>query len=224
MSDSRPESRPAANARGSISPAAAPRAPRPSTSPGATLRTPRRAALAIGVFALAVSIGTALAADRWIHVSVDEKGSDGQRVRVNVPLSVVEKIIPQIQDEHMSEGKLHLGDEEFDKVDLKAMWNALKETGDAEFVTIEGADQNVRVAREGDYFVVKVRESGEKRSTVDARLPLDVVDALMTGDGDELDLSAALRVLSRHEGDLVTVNDEDSHVRIWIDGRNTQPR
>jgi hypothetical protein len=224
MSDTRTESKPGeGHSRGRTIAAPPAGSDPPAASSRRSLGRPGRAALAIGALALAVIV-PALAADRWIHVRVDETGEKGERVRVNIPLSVVEKMLPEIQDEHLRGGKLQLGDKELDKVDLKAMWNALRETGDAEFVTIEGEDENVRVAREGDEFIVRVRKANSEQSTVDARLPLDVVDALMSGEGDELDLAAALRALSRHEGDLVTVNDEDSHVRIWIDGRNSQQR
>jgi hypothetical protein len=47
------------------------------------------------------------------------------------------------------------------------------------------------------------------------------VDALVSPTDGTLDLSAALKVLGeRGSGDLITVDDHDSHVRIWIDAHN----
>jgi hypothetical protein len=53
-------------------------------------------------------------------------------------------------------------------------------------------------------------------------VPFTVVDALLSGGKDELDLLAAVRTLGTI-GDtvLVTVNDKDSKVRIWVDSRST---
>jgi hypothetical protein len=52
------------------------------------------------------------------------------------------------------------------------------------------------------------------------KLPGAVVEALLAGDGEELDLAGALRALARHgKGELISVADGDETVRIWIDDR-----
>ena len=166
--------------------------------------------------------------DHWIHVRVEETGEKPESIRINFPIGLIEKVAPAIQDEHFRSGKVKLGDKTLESVDLRALWKAVKEAGDAEFVTVEGTDGNIRVAREGEYLVVKVQEGGREEGNgpgddggkVDARLPLDVMDALLSGEKDELNVLAALRALARHEGELVSVNDEHSTVRIWIDGAN----
>jgi hypothetical protein len=45
-----------------------------------------------------------------------------------------------------------------------------------------------------------------------------VVSALLSGEGEEVNLDAALDELSRHgQGEILTVHSEDETVRIWID-------
>jgi hypothetical protein len=89
---------------------------------------------------------------------------------------------------------------------------------DMTFVTVEDRGENVRVWKQGGYLMVEVREHGDE-STVDVRIPGSVVDALLSGEGDELDVAAALTALAAHgEGELVTVNDSRDRVRIWVDG------
>jgi hypothetical protein len=57
------------------------------------------------------------------------------------------------------------------------------------------------------------------REDVHVKMPAAVVEALLSGDEDELDVAAAIRALARHgEGELVTVSGDDETVRIWIDG------
>jgi hypothetical protein len=45
-----------------------------------------------------------------------------------------------------------------------------------------------------------------------------VVSALLSGNGDEINLEAAFEALARHgQGELLTVRSDDETVRIWID-------
>ncbi len=53
---------------------------------------------------------------------------------------------------------------------------------------------------------------------VDVKVPQAVVEALLSGEGDEIDLAAAIRALAaRGEGELVTVDNKDAKVRVWVD-------
>ena len=51
---------------------------------------------------------------------------------------------------------------------------------------------------------------------------MSVVEALLSGAKDELDLVAAVRALAAH-GDtiLVTVEDRKNTVKVWVDTKNT---
>jgi len=122
------------------------------------------------------------------------------------------------------------------EVDLRAVFEAVRDTKDGEFVTVQSRKNNVRVAKEAGYLLVKVREMKEARKTekpdekpaapfeerVDVRVPMSVVEALLSGAKDELDLVAAVRALSAH-GDtiLVTVEDRKNTVKVWVDSKNT---
>jgi 2-keto-3-deoxy-L-rhamnonate aldolase RhmA len=100
--------------------------------------------------------------------------------------------------------------------DLRKAWSQLKATGDAEFATIEDKDQTVKIARTGAIVLIHV-EKHDGAESVRVEVPIDVVDALLSGPGDELDVRAALTQLQKRRGDIVRVKDENSTVRIWID-------
>ena len=164
-----------------------------------------------------LTAGTALAgADgHWLHVRVDEKGDNGEKVNVNIPLSVVLAILPAIETDDFRGGRINIGRGEIEDVDLHAVLQAFKDAPDADFVTIEGRDESVRVSKERGFLLVSVDGDGEH---VRVRFPLDVVDALLSGADDELDLLAALDALADHGGgDLVTVETDDESIRVWID-------
>ena len=67
-------------------------------------------------------------------------------------------------------------------------------------------------------LLVNVDDDGEK---VRVRLPLDVVDAAFSGESNQVDVVAALRVLGETypSHDIVTVEEGSTTVRVWIDTR-----
>jgi hypothetical protein len=177
----------------------------------------RRSVLVIGLLLLSTA-ANASPPNRWLHIRVTENAPDGEKVRVNVPLMMVEKLLPLIDDEDFCGGKIRFNRQDMNAVRLRAIWSAVRDTEDGEFVTVESKDENVRVAREGAYLLVKVQEHGRRGEQVDVKVPVSVVDGLLSGEGDELNIGAAIQALGEHgPGELVTVNSDDENVRIWID-------
>jgi len=192
-----------------------------------------------GVFALIwlTTATLAVAAERWVHIKVVEAGEDGERVRVNIPLSLAEKVLPAIKADKLREGKVKVQCHELDEIDLRALVEAVRTAEDNEYVTVESKHENVRVAKSGGFLLVKVSEAAheakkaataqkaaEKKpgSTVDIKIPFTVVNALLSGEKDELNVLAAVRALNEYgDIELVAVNDESSTVRIWVDSKNT---
>ncbi|MEE9234743.1 MAG: hypothetical protein V3U28_04805 [Candidatus Acidoferrales bacterium] len=181
-------------------------------------------ALTIG-WALAPPLAAQTTPQRWLHVTVDERGEDAETVRINLPLNVVEAILPTIYVDPVRGGKLKLSQLRIQQVDIRALLEAIRNAPDNEFVTVESARETVRIAKEGGYLLVNVdkrNDEGELEEEVDIRIPFAVVDALLSAGEDELDLVAGVRALAAHgERTLVTVNKQDSRVRIWVDSRST---
>lgn len=175
----------------------------------------------------------AMAAERWVHIKVVETGEEGERVRINIPLSLAEKVLPTINADKFCHGKVKVNELSVNDVDLRALLEAVRTAQDNEYVTVESKHENVRVAKSGGYLLVKVRETGDTNqkgaqpehgkpsSAVDVRVPFTVVNALLSGGKDELDVVAALRALGEYTDlELVTVKDGSSTVRVWVDSNN----
>jgi hypothetical protein len=161
------------------------------------------------------------AAKAWVHVRVEEPARQS-KVSVNLPVSVVDAALQAAPEEIMSHGRIHLGRmgrHDISVSDLRKAWNELKTTGDAEFATVEDDDQKVRVARAGNLMLVHVDKTDGKES-VRVEVPIEVVDALFSGQGEELNLRAGFAELKKRRGDIVRVKDDHSTVRIWIDEGN----
>lgn len=160
----------------------------------------------------------ASASDLWLHVRVDE--TDGARIKVNLPVSMVEKAIAMVPEEHLRHGKIHLNEccEHMSPAELRELWQEIQDSPDMTFVTVEEGDESVRVWKEAGYLKVHVLEQ-DKSEQVDVQVPLAVVDALLSGDGEELDIEAAIRALVEEgSGELVTVSGDNEKVRVWVDG------
>jgi hypothetical protein len=161
-------------------------------------------------------------------------------------MAVVEaalKSTPELIEEH---GKVHFGDHHGMKLaDFRRMWKQLAAVGDAEFVSVESDEENVKVQRKGDTLYVYVDHKGtaptpaekpagkaaadkpetrtaHKAGEVRVEIPVALVDALLSGEGDQVNIQAAVAEIQKRRGDIVRVRDEDSNVRIWIDEQNTQ--
>ena len=187
----------------------------------------KRAACLLALLLLPSALALAAPPERWLHVRVEETGPNAENVRVNLPLSLAEKILPMIKAEKLEHGKMKIEEIDLHGVDLRALLAALRDLDDHEFVTVESARENVRVAKSGGHLLVKVREThthdqGQFTETVDVEIPMVVLDAMLAGSPDELDLAAGTRALAGL-GDtvLVTVRERNSTVRVWVDSKST---
>lgn len=164
-----------------------------------------------------VSAGAAAAADLWLHVKVDGGRRGTEKVEINLPLSMIESFAPMLQGKVRDGGRVRIDDRDYDVAELRRIWRELEEGPDATYLTVNEPDSKVRIAKRGSYLVMTAveRQDGEN---VEARIPIPVMGALLSGSGDGLDVAAALRELARFgEGELMTVTSDEETVRIWID-------
>jgi hypothetical protein len=160
--------------------------------------------------------------DRWLHVRVISSDAKGETVRVNVPLELAEKVLPAINHERLHGGKVKIDCAHVNDVDLRAMVEAIRTAKDGEYVTVQGDDNDVRVAKQDNHLIVHVLDKGKsKKSQVEIKVPMKVIDALFSAGKDELDLVAALHALSAAgDTELVSVKDSENTVRVWLDSKN----
>ena len=209
-----------------------------------TRRVPKLAAtLALALFALAPAASLAQATtdtDQWIHIRVTSRDAKGEVVRINVPIEMAEKVLPAINKDRLHDGKVRIESAQVKDVDLRAILDAVRTAKDGEYVSVQSNENNVRVSKNNGvlYIIVTDKEHAKKavakedapkgtkasepvESKVEIKVPMKVVDALLSAGKDELDLVAALRALSAHgDTELVTVKDAENDVRIWIDSKN----
>lgn len=170
-------------------------------------------------FTAALLAGQALAAGQWIHVRVENQG-EGESVKVNLPLALAESVLPLLEEHdvqrQIERSGIRVGHRRWSVGELREAWEKAKAEGDFEFLVVESRDENIHMSLEGNNLIIRGSEDGQKE--FEAMVPAKVVDALLSGSGEELDFRAAVRAL----GDLgsrqfVLLEHEGSTVRIWID-------
>lgn len=157
----------------------------------------------------------------WLHIRVTEEGESGTKVNVNLPLSLIQ-VVADIAEKEIGREASHIDLGEFDHhdisiADIRRAWTELSAAGDAEFVTIEEDDEMVRISRAGDKILIEFEENdGDGNGRVE--VPVSVVDALLSGEGEQLNIRAALdQLVSTASGEIVLVETDDTTVRIWIE-------
>ena len=160
--------------------------------------------------------------DRWLHIRVISSDAKGETVRVNIPLELAEKVLPAINKDRLHGGRVKIDNAHMDDVDLRALVEAIRTTKDGEFVTVQSNDCDVRVAKQANHLIIHVLDKeNSKKSEVEVKVPMKVIDALFSAGKDELDLVAALHALSAQgDTELVSVKDHENTVRVWLDSKN----
>jgi hypothetical protein len=191
------------------------------------MKTTKRISISLAVFsALLLSATVALAASttRYLHIRVSNPANH-ELVRVNVPLMLAEKVIPAINHGELRDGKIRIGSFNADKVNVRAILDALKTAPEGEFVTVQDNGNDVRVAKEHGQMVVHVIDKNSKEN-VDVTVPWDVVQALISDTTEnQLNVEAAIKALE-NVGDttLVRVSGHDENVRVWVDSQSNDSR
>jgi hypothetical protein len=153
--------------------------------------------------------------DRWIHIRVDDRDEGHGRVDIQVPLTMVSSLLPMLKDK-TSAGAVHIDGRDVDLDEMRGYWAAVRSAKDGDYVTVRDEGAHVRIAKSAGNLLLNVDESGGG-SRVRMKLPLPLVDAVLAG-GNTIDLDALGKALEKAPtGEILTVDDADSHVRIWID-------
>jgi hypothetical protein len=169
------------------------------------------------------SSSTSSHGERWLHVRVISTDSKGETVRVNVPLELAERVLPAIDHDRLHNGKVRFGSLDCDGVDVRAIFEAVRTAKDGEYVTVQSKDEDVSVVKKDGQLLVHVHDKNNKAkdSKVEVKVPMKVVEALLSGSKDELDIAAGLHALaSQGDVELVSVKDDESTVRVWMDSKN----
>jgi hypothetical protein len=171
----------------------------------------------VALLAAGLGVGQAVAADLWLHVRVHgEKGAD--EAMVNLPIAMARNLAGMIPEETRTSHKVRVKDRDYSIADLRQAWHEVENGPDANYITVNDPTSRVKIGKRGNYLELRADDKVGSQDRVEARIPLPVVAALLSGSGDRLNVDAALEELTRFgEGELLTVTNDRETVRIWVD-------
>jgi hypothetical protein len=154
----------------------------------------------------------------WLHVAVDEQDGEGSTVRVTLPLTLVEGVLPFLNGDHSG----HLRVSDVDDLDLRQAWEAARSAPKGRFIEIPTKGKGtLHVAHLDDQLVFRALDED---SVVHVRVPWKVAEKLAATSSDgtvDVDLPALVRALREFgPGELLTAEATDSTIRLWIDEKS----
>ena len=146
---------------------------------------------------------------RTLHVEVNEVSGD--HVSIAVPMGFAKAAL-------RIAGKVDvdLEDDDIKVEELREAWSELRDSKESVVVDVQDGTDSIHITNQKG--MVNVDLLSADGDIVKIQLPEAAIDALLSSDGNKLDLAAALGALEEgHVGDLVEIEDGSDHVRIWID-------
>ncbi len=177
------------------------------------------APLALALLLAAPVAARAQTQDLWLHVKVHDPSDQNAQVTVNLPIALVQSVLPMLdQTGEIHDGRVEIQGSDVSADDLRRVLASLEASPDATFAQVQTDTETIVFFKEGDYLRVEGTATADG-TEIHAHFPIAVLDALLSGPGDQLDVGAAIQALAAHgASDLVTVRDGDKQVRVWIDG------
>lgn len=193
-------------------------------TPRRTSRQPRSTTARAGLLAAALAVGLALPAaaverdaQPWIHLTVEEARPGGATVRVNLPLSLVEAVLALVPEGEGGGVRVAFDDSDVSLADLEAAWRRMGRRSGT-LLTVEEPGLSTVVSRRGGDLVIVSRDRRRGDERVEVRVAAPIVDALFAGDGETLDLAAAVRAMAAAgAGEITAASDDGDRVRVWVD-------
>ena len=178
----------------------------------------RLAVLAMALPLLAMAAAPALASDKeviWMRVQVFDQGGEHAKVKVNLPISLIEVVIDSIDKrEFLSEIQ-----EGHPSLDIQKLWRQIRKMEGGDFVTIESDKENVRVWKDKEFFRINVKEEGFDEPNIEIKLPLSVMDYVFDSSSDKgFSFQEMIEQLRGHLPlTLVQVKHGEESVKIWLE-------
>ena len=144
----------------------------------------------------------------WLHVQVEEDATDGKGMTLRLPLPAVVALITMVPNTTITNGQLELNREQQEIVTvLRDLLKQLERAEGSKFLTSRHEDGTVRVERQDQHYKVDIHGQGV---SAQATISVVLVQALLSGETETLNIDAGVNVLRKLRGEVIRV-DESSH-------------
>ena len=173
--------------------------------------------LVMGAILVAGMGAVAMADSAWLHVSVND---DEDQININLPIILAEAVVTMV-DLSDKPTVIKVDQQEITVPEMREIWKVLKSEGSFTLASIrsrkKGKGDNIDIAFKDNRLLI-TGTSGDDE--IDINLSGDLIDALLSGEGDRFNLEACIRELKLKGADsgYVHIRGEDGEkVRLWVD-------
>ena len=151
----------------------------------------------------------------WLHVQVEEDATDGKGMTLRLPLPAVVALITMVPYTTITNGQLelHRAQQEIVTV-LRDLLKQLERAEGSKFLTSRHEDGTVRVERQDQHYKVDIHGQGV---SAQATISVVLVQALLSGETETLNIDAGVNVLRKLRGEVIRVDESNRHIRVRID-------
>ncbi len=145
-----------------------------------------------------------------IEMNVQEGEGDPTTISMSLPAGLLHSFAPQVQE------VLNDVDLEEQELNLRQIWQEIRDAGPNNFVEVKGQDGNVLVSTDATHLKVDVdtRDEGE----IKLRIPLELGDLFFNNDLQNLNVDEIISRLGDLVGeDLVTITGDKINGRVWVE-------
>jgi hypothetical protein len=181
--------------------------------------TRTRATLAAALLLAVLSAPRAAASVTTLKIEVHDGDRIEPKVKMEMPLTVLEALAGSIREEAMSH--IPLGEIEEHGFDLRAFWTKVRAANIDEFFTVEAENCHVRGWREAGMFRLSVvssegTDAGDTKN-VEIRVPEKLMDLVLDTDGNVTPADVVEAIRNAGPMTLVDVKSDGDSVRIWVE-------
>jgi len=177
----------------------------------------KRAVLGLALTPLLALAGPIAAASDdviWLRVEVRDQGGEHSKVKVNLPLSLVELVIDSVDKREFMANI----ESEHPSLDIPRLWREVRKMEGDDFVSVETDNERIRVWKDHDFFRVNVKEADYSEPNIEVKIPLEIMDYLFESKDKTFGFQEMVeRVRGHLPLTLVQVRHENEHVRIWLE-------
>lgn len=160
---------------------------------------------------------TGLADSAWLHVEVDD---NEDQININLPIILAEAVITLV-DLSDEPTVIKIDEHEITVPEMREIWNILKEEGSFTLASIRSKEMekgdNIDIAFRDNRLLITGSTDEDK---IDINVSGDLIDALLSGEEDRLNLSACIQELKSKGSDsgyVHVISQDGDKVRLWVD-------
>jgi hypothetical protein len=149
----------------------------------------------------------------WLHIQIEDQ--EDENSEINLPIALLEVMLSMRPEQVVSDGQIKIGKEHSISIRLlREMWQKTLNANNAETITSQEINRVVTITKSNELIEIWIEETD---GTVQASFPTVLINALLSGESENLAIAPAIAALKNLRGDIINIRENNRKIRVWID-------